>query len=109
MLVLVFLLLLLLTAAAADAIFCEMTPFTSLSHQQNPLIYAARQGNLDICRLLIDSKADVAARDRCFSPPRARHHLPTLLRSAGHSALTWAVNRRMTHVTAFLRCFGAPQ
>jgi hypothetical protein len=87
-----------------------MTPFISLSHQQTPLIYAARQGNLEICRLLIDSKADVAARDRCFSPPRARRHLSsyTLRLRAGLAALTWAVNRRMTHVAAFLRCVGAP-
>ena len=48
-----------------------MTTSPSPSHQQTPLIYAARQGNLDICRLLVDSKADVAARDRCSSAVRA--------------------------------------
>jgi hypothetical protein len=30
-------------------------------------------GRLEITRLLVESKADVAARDWCFSPPPSRH------------------------------------
>jgi hypothetical protein len=31
------------------------------------------QDNLEIFRFLVESKADVAARDWCFSPPPSRH------------------------------------
>ena len=34
-----------------------------------PLNYSARNGHLEVSRLLVESKADVAARDRCFSHP----------------------------------------
>ena len=34
---------------------------------------AAYNGRLEICRLLVESKADVAARTRCFSPPPSHH------------------------------------
>ena len=47
------------------------------SRQRTPLHYSAWSGQfsaidgdqLEVCRLLVESKADVAARDRCFSPP----------------------------------------
>ena len=38
-----------------------------------PLHLTAFNGHLEICRLLVKSKADVAAKDRCFSPPFSRH------------------------------------
>ncbi len=41
--------------------------------QRTPLHESAFQGRLEFCRLLVESKADVAARDRCFSPPPSRH------------------------------------
>jgi hypothetical protein len=34
---------------------------------------AVYEDNLKICRFLVESKADVAARDWCFSPPPSRH------------------------------------
>ena len=37
--------------------------------QDTPLHKAAFHGRLEICRLLVESKADVAARTRYFSPP----------------------------------------
>ncbi len=33
-----------------------------------PLHESAAKGHLEICRLLVESKADVAARNRCSSP-----------------------------------------
>ena len=41
--------------------------------QWTPLHESARSGRLEVCRLLVESKADVAARDRCFSPPPSHH------------------------------------
>ena len=40
---------------------------------QTPLHLSAQWGHLEITRLLVESKADVAARDRCFSPPPSHH------------------------------------
>jgi hypothetical protein len=34
-----------------------------------PLHYSAMYGHLEVARLLVESKADVAARSRCFRPP----------------------------------------
>ena len=42
------------------------------SHE-TPLFLSASRGRLDVTRLLVESKADVAARDRCFSPPPSHH------------------------------------
>ncbi len=45
-----------------------------LSFSENtPLHWSAMQGQLEMCRLLVESKADVAARARCFSPPPSHH------------------------------------
>ena len=41
--------------------------------QWTPLHLSARNEHLEITRLLVESKADVAARDRCFSPPPSHH------------------------------------
>jgi ankyrin repeat protein len=41
--------------------------------QRTPLILSAYYGFVEICRLLVASKADVAARLRCRSPWRARN------------------------------------
>ena len=41
--------------------------------QETPLHRSAEYGHLEITRLLVESKADVAARDRCFSPPPSHH------------------------------------
>jgi hypothetical protein len=42
-----------------------------------PLHRSAAHGELEVCRLLVASKADIAARNRCRSPLRARHGLFT--------------------------------
>jgi hypothetical protein len=46
--------------------------------QCTPLHYSVRRGHLDFCRLLVESNADVAARERCFSraalPPLTIFH-----------------------------------
>jgi hypothetical protein len=71
---------------------------------------AAGEVYLQIARLLVESKADVAARDRCFSPPPISpsftHYLPC---SFGESALKHAINERKADVVAYLRSIGAPQ
>ena len=41
--------------------------------QCTPLHLSAIGGELAVCRLLVESKADVAARDRCFNPPPSHH------------------------------------
>ena len=38
-----------------------------------PLHHSAANGHLEVCRLLVESKADVAASDRCFIPPPSHH------------------------------------
>ena len=43
-------------------------------------------GRLEVTRLLVESKADVAARDRCFSPPPS-HHLSLTVYLAGLATL----------------------
>ncbi len=60
-----------------------------------PLHESAFNGHLEACRLLVESKADVAARDRCFSPPPSHHLSLTIcladlakLRSKAPSATT---------------------
>ena len=45
--------------------------------QITPLHGSAREGHLEVCRFLAESKADIAARDRCRSPLRACHGLLT--------------------------------
>jgi hypothetical protein len=46
-------------------------------NDRTPLHGSAANGRLEVCRLLVASKADVAARNRCRSPLRARHGLLT--------------------------------
>jgi hypothetical protein len=41
--------------------------------QQTPLHFSATGGRLEVARHLVESKADVAARTRCFSPPPSHH------------------------------------
>ena len=41
--------------------------------QNTPLMNSACGGFVETCRVLVASKADVAARDRCRSPWRARN------------------------------------
>ncbi len=41
--------------------------------QRTPLHQSVLNGRLEVTRLLVKSKADVAARDRCFSPPPSHH------------------------------------
>ena len=41
--------------------------------QVTPLLWSAFEGRLEVSRLLVESKADVAATNRCFSPPPSHH------------------------------------
>ncbi len=54
--------------------------------QWTPLHHSAFYDRLEICRLLVESKADVAARDWCFSPPPS-HHLSFTICLAAVAAL----------------------
>jgi hypothetical protein len=51
--------------------------------QATPLICSAFFGHLEVSRLLVESKADVAARSRCFSPPPSHHLSLTICLAAG--------------------------
>jgi hypothetical protein len=56
----------------AKPCLCKLILFLVFS-QFTPLHDSAIEGSLEICRLLVESKADVAARNRCFSPPLSHH------------------------------------
>ncbi len=74
--------------------------------QKNPLIYTLLTGHLEICHVLVASKADVAARHRCRSPWRARN-LP--LTPCVAAAAKCAIDYSKADVAAYLRSIGAPQ
>ena len=50
----------------------------SFFSQFTPLLWSAFYGRLDVTRLLVESKADVAAKDWCFSPPPSHHLFLTM-------------------------------
>jgi hypothetical protein len=57
-----------------EATLCLRKLMSLLSFsQRTPLHWSAIESRLELCRLLVESKADVAARDRCFSPPSSHH------------------------------------
>ena len=78
-----------------------------------PLILSAYWGYLEICKLLVSSKADLAARDRCGRCQRCSrfslNQSHPLACSAGYTALKWAMNNNKSDVVAFFRGIGAPQ
>jgi ankyrin repeat protein len=54
--------------------------------QWSSLHLSAYNGRLEVSRLLVESKADVAARNKCFSPPPS-HHLSLTICLAGLAKL----------------------
>jgi hypothetical protein len=56
----------------------SFTHYLPCSRGRTALHGSAQGGSLEICRLLVESKADVAARDRCFSPPPSHNLLLTI-------------------------------
>jgi ankyrin repeat protein len=83
------------------------------SYGYTALHYAAYDGNLDSCRLLVEARADLSLRDRCCSRLRARslcRRTPHTQRCRdGKTALKWAIERNKADVVAFLRSVGAPE
>jgi ankyrin repeat protein len=77
--------------------------------QNTPLMLSAACGFLELCRVLVASKADVAARNGCRSPWRARNLPLTLRCSVGDTALKLAIHNNKADVAAYLRSIGAPQ
>jgi ankyrin repeat protein len=74
-----------------------------------PLHYSAYNGHLEVTRLLVESKADVAAMNLCFSPPPSpsfTHYVPC---SCGDTALYYAIKRKKADVAAYLRSIRTPQ
>ena len=75
-----------------------------------PLHTSAWFGQLKVARFLVQSKADVAARTRCFSPPPLSpsftHYVPC---SWGKTALNWAIERNKENVAAYLRSLKLPR
>ncbi len=63
--------------------FCAIFILLLFFSQWTPLLSCAYQGRLEVARLLVESKADVAARDRCFSPPPSHHLSLTICLAAG--------------------------
>jgi ankyrin repeat protein len=83
--------------------------FNFCSSCWQPLHYSVVFGHLEICRLLLDARADIHAESRCCSPRRSRH-LPrshSLHFSDGKTALQFAIDQKHPTVAAFLRSVGA--
>jgi hypothetical protein len=78
-----------------------------------PLMCSAFYGHLEICKLLVSSKADLAARDRCGRCQRCSrfslNQSQPLVCSDGKTALKCAMDRSKSDVVTFLRGIGAPQ
>ncbi len=77
------------------------------------LIDSARVGYLEVCKLLVSSKADLAARHRCGRCQRCSrfslNQSHPLACSSGWTALKCAMQQNKSDVVAFLRSIGAPQ
>jgi ankyrin repeat protein len=71
--------------------------------QCTPLHWSARYGLLEITRLLVESKADVAARKRCFSPPPS-HHLSLTICLAAMATLHSNAPSTTTKTTLLHTC-----
>ena len=71
--------------------------------QSTPLHLSARSGHVEVCRLLVESKADVAARERCFSPPPS-HHLSLTICLAAGATLHSKMPSRTTKPTLLHTC-----
>jgi ankyrin repeat protein len=77
------------------------------------LILSAYHGRLEVCKLLVSSKADLAARARCGRCQRCSrfslNQSHPLACSDGWTALKYAMDNNKSDVVAFLRGIGAPQ
>ncbi len=81
--------------------------------RSTPLHQSAYNGHLETCKVLVSSKADLAARNRCgrcrccsrFSLNQSH---PLACRF-GRTALKDAMNQNKSDVVSFLRSVGAPQ
>ncbi len=99
-----------LVHSTSQAVDCDCPPPPSAPHlfscgkfilllsfsrflNSTPLQLSCREGDLEITRLLVESKADVAARGGC----------------GGFSPLKCALLRRNANVAAYLRSIGAPE
>jgi hypothetical protein len=71
--------------------------------QLTPLHLSACFGHLEVTRLLVESKADVAARERCFSPPPS-HHLSLTICLAAGATLHSKMPSRTTKPTLLHTC-----
>ena len=71
--------------------------------QSTPLHLSARSGHVEVCRLLVESKADVAARERCFSPFPS-HHLSLTICFAAGATLHSKMPSRTTKPTLLHTC-----
>ena len=80
-----------------------------LSSQWTPLHESSYHGHAEICKLLMECKADVNARTRCQKCPvssaHPRPHPPRC--SSNKTALGYAIDANRADVTAHLRSSGA--
>ena len=77
------------------------------------LMNSAFEGHLEVCKLLVSSKADLAARHWCGRCQRCSrfslNQSHPLACSNGNTALKCAMGEKKSDVVAFLRGIGAPQ
>jgi hypothetical protein len=93
-----------------------MNPVISfvLCSQWTPLHVCCYFGNLDVCKLLLASKADVGARD-LYRPPRplqralSSHPTHLLPCRDGSTPLKRAIDEDKSAVVSYLRSIGAPE
>jgi ankyrin repeat protein len=87
--------------------------WNGISSGWTALHWAAINGHLDSCRLLVEARADLSLRSRCCSRLRARslcRRAPHTQRcSNGKTALKCAIEQKKADVVAFLRSVGAPE
>ena len=76
------------------------------------MIFAAYKGHLEICKLLVSQKANVAARDGCdamLPAARAGDALAHSRACRDGTALKNAIKNNKPDVVAYLRSIGAPE
>ncbi len=91
-------------------LFCrQRTPL----HMSAVTAQFVTRGGLEVSRLLVESNADVSARDKCLPPPPppispSSHNLYVVC-SYGNTALEMAIERNQIVVATFLCSIRAPQ
>jgi hypothetical protein len=82
-----------------------------LLSQNTPLHCSTANGRLEVSCLLVESKAEIAAKTRCFILPPSHHLSLTICLEVvvGTPHLGLAIHFNEADVAAYLRSIGAPE